>query len=482
MDVVLDIVTKSWFIPTVLVTIVLGAIVWWKTKWSHLSKYKNLPPFERGLPLVGHALTFGQDPLAFADKTYKKLGPVFTIEVLGKRMTFLVGPEAQEPFFTGKDTELDQNEPYNFAVPIFGPGVVYDVPLEVRQQQLKFLRAALRTEKMKAYVAPIIFEAKDFFNQWGNKGVIDLRDELAKLIILTASRALMGDDVREKLSGKVAELFQCLDEGLTTVTMFWRDAPTPAHARRDAARLEMCELFSKIIKERREHPDVKHEDALQSFMDQKYKDGRKLRVEELAGMMIAMLFAGQHTSSVTSSWTGLFLMNNPKYLEKVLEEQEENIKKYGEDLTYEALNDMPFLHACVKEALRIHPPIIFLMRKLMVDMKICDYDIPTGDVLFTSPALSGWHSSNFEDPTTYDPYRWLGERDEDKKKKFGFIGFGGGRHTCLGEQFGYLQVKTIWSTLFRKYNFKLLDPFPSPDYTALVVGPKPCRVEFTKKE
>ena len=185
-----------------------------------------------------------------------------------------------------------------------------------------------------------------------------------------------------------------------------------------------------------------------------------------------------------------------------MEEQEENIAKYGEDLTYEALNDMPFLHACVKEALRVHPPIIFLMRKLMVDMKICDYDIPTGDVLFTSPALSGRHSSNFEDPKTYDPYRWLGERDEEKKKKFSFIGFGGGRHVCLGEQFGFLQVclflkpirpvslilittkqvKTIWSTLFRNFNFKLVDPFPTPDYTALVVGPKACRVEFTRKK
>ena len=342
----------------------------------------------------------------------------------------------------------------------------------------------------------------------------------------------MGDDVREKLSDKVAELFQHLDEGLTTVTMFWRDAPIPAHARRDKARLEMCELFSNIIKERREHPDVKHEDALQSFMDQKYKDGRKLRfvlffcfffvfflffcffvslffcffvlfyfllfffffffisfylpspnrVEELAGMMIAMLFAGQHTSSVTSSWTGLFLMNNPKFLAEVMKEQQENIEKYGEDLTYEALNDMPFLHACIKEALRIHPPIIFLMRKLMVDMKICDFDVPTGDVLFTSPALSGRHSPNFEDPSTFDPYRWLEPRDEEKKKKFSFIGFGGGRHICLGEQFGYMQVKTIWSTLFRRFDFKLVDPFPEPDYTALVVGPKSCRVEFTRKK
>ena len=118
----------------------------------------------------------------------------------------------------------------------------------------------------------------------------------------------------------------------------------------------------------------------------------------------------------------------------------------------------------------------------MVDMKICDFDVPTGDVLFTSPALSGRHSSNFEDPATFDPYRWLEPREEEKKKKFSFIGFGGGRHVCLGEQFGYLQVKTIWSTLFRNFEFELVDEFPEPDYTALVVGPKNCRVKFTRKK
>ena len=78
--------------------------------------------------------------------------------------------QAQEPFFSGTDLEMDQNEPYSFAVPIFGPGVVYDVPLEVRQQQLKFLRVALRSDVMKTYVSPIIFEAKNYFNQWGDSG------------------------------------------------------------------------------------------------------------------------------------------------------------------------------------------------------------------------------------------------------------------------------------------------------------------------
>lgn len=49
-------------------------------------------------------------------------------------------------------------------------------------------------------------------------------------------------------------------------------------------------------------------------MDARYTDGRQLTEEEVAGLMIALLFAGQHTSSVTGSWTGLHLLNNPEFL------------------------------------------------------------------------------------------------------------------------------------------------------------------------
>ncbi len=46
-------------------------------------------------------------------------------------------------------------------------------------------------------------------------------------------------------------------------------------------------------------------------MQQKYKDGRALTDREIAHLMIAILLAGQHTSSATSSWTLLHLATRP---------------------------------------------------------------------------------------------------------------------------------------------------------------------------
>lgn len=68
-----------------------------------------------------------------------------------------------------------------------------------------------------------------FFQQ----GEIDLLSALSELTILTASRCLHGDDVRENLFEEVARLFHDLDEGMTPLSVFLPHAPVPAHFRRD---------------------------------------------------------------------------------------------------------------------------------------------------------------------------------------------------------------------------------------------------------
>jgi sterol 14-demethylase len=51
-------------------------------------------------------------------------------------------------------------------------------------------------------------------------------------------------------------------------------------------------------------------DMISALMDQKYRDGRPLRDHEIAHIMIALLMAGQHTSSASGSWTLLHLAHN----------------------------------------------------------------------------------------------------------------------------------------------------------------------------
>jgi cytochrome P450 len=77
--------------------------------------------------------------------------------------------------------------------PIFGEGVVFDAPLAVKAQQLKFVAGALKGTALRSYVAQIVEECEAFFDGWGESGQRDLLDEMANLTILTVrSRPLAG--------------------------------------------------------------------------------------------------------------------------------------------------------------------------------------------------------------------------------------------------------------------------------------------------
>ena len=87
----------------------------------------------------------------------------------------------------------------------------------------------------------------EYLARWGESGEINILDALSELTILTASRCLHGDDVRETMFEDVARIYHDLDKGVTPLSFFFPNAPTTAHKMRDAARVEMVELFSKVF-------------------------------------------------------------------------------------------------------------------------------------------------------------------------------------------------------------------------------------------
>jgi len=310
-------------------------------------------------------------------------------------------------------------------------------------------------------------------------------DTLSELTILTACRCLLGDEIRNNLHKEFATLYQELSDGMVHLTYFLPNAPIACHKKRDAARVKIANIFSKVIDERRRTNAQGHTDFLQVILDARYKDGSQVSTEETVGLLLAGLFAGQHTSNITSTWMGMLVMREGKtMIDRLLDEQKEVLAKTDGRVTLDALNQMTLLHACMKETLRLYPPLILLLRKVLVPMPYKNYVIPKGDVIVACPPISHRLPEVYTNPESFDPERFMPGREEDKAQKYSFLSFGGGRHGCLGEKFGFLQTETIWSLLFRTFEFERDETaLPDADYTAIVVGPKPekCRVRFRRK-
>jgi sterol 14-demethylase len=90
---------------------------------------------------------------------------------------------------------------------------------------------------------------------------------------------------------------------------------------RDAARAEIGRIFSKVIRERRERGVANAEqDMLQAFMDAEYKDGSRTTDDQITGLLLGTLFAGQHTSSITTTWTILNILHSANIYPRVMQE------------------------------------------------------------------------------------------------------------------------------------------------------------------
>merc|ERR1712216_1016407 len=135
-------------------------------------------------------------------------GEAFTVPVFHKRITFLIGPKVSEHFFKAKDTEMSQKEVYEFNVPTFGKGVVFDVDHTTRAEQFRFFADSLKSNRLRQYVGMMVKEAEEYFGKWGDEGEVDLLDALSELIVLTASRCLLGREIRETLFSEVTTLVQ----------------------------------------------------------------------------------------------------------------------------------------------------------------------------------------------------------------------------------------------------------------------------------
>lgn len=178
---------------------------------------------------------------------------------------------------------------------------------------------------------------------------MDLKYELEHLIILTASRCLLGEEVRNKLFDDVSALFHDLDNGMLPISVIFPYLPVPAHRRRDQARKKLADIFAGIIASRKQTGKAQN-DLLQCFIDSKYKNGQPTTEAEVTGLLIAALFAGQHTSSITSTWSGAYLLTHGKYMSAVVDEQKQLMQKHGEKVDYEILSEMEVLYRCIKEA------------------------------------------------------------------------------------------------------------------------------------
>ncbi len=439
------------------------------------------PRLSGGLPFLGHLLEMRRAPIRLFQRVRDECGEIGEFRLAGRRVVMLSGEEAQETFFRAPDEQLDQAAAYPFMTPIFGRGVVFDATPEQRKQALR--NQSLRDKMMRGHAEGIAAETERAIAGWGESGEVDLLDFLAELTIYTSSACLIGKPFREQLSPEFALRYHELEKGTDALAYVNPYLPLPSFRLRDRARARIVELIQEII-DRRAREGGQARDLLSVLVSLRGADGGpRYSVDQITGMFISMMFAGHHTTSGTAAWTLIELLRHPEHFARVVTELDA-LYADGREVSYQALREIPELERAIQEALRLHPPLIILMREVVSDLHFKGFTVRAGKTVAVSPAVSNRMPECFPDPDRFDPDRYKPPREEHQRV-FAWIPFGAGRHRCVGAAFAMMQLKAIFSVLLRRYAFRMAQPPESyrNDHSKMVVQlAQPCRVRYRRRE
>jgi sterol 14alpha-demethylase len=442
------------------------------------------PRLVSGAGTGGHLEELRNDPIGLMRRVRSECGDVGAFDLAGRPVILLSGSEANEYFFRAPDTDLDQAAAYPFMTPIFGKGVVFDASPEQRREALH--NQALRGDMMRGHAQTIADEVARMVAGWGEAGRLDLLDWFAELTIYTSSACLIGGKFRDQLDSRFAELYHDLERGTDALAFVDPYAPIDSFRRRDEARTELVALVEAIMDGRAAGPPPAREDRdlLDVLMPLRGPDGAPaFTPDQVTGMFISMMFAGHHTSSGTAAWTLIELLRHREVMAGVVAELD-GLYGGGAEVSFQALREIPLLESAIKEALRLHPPLILLLRAATSDLEVLGYRVPAGALVGASPAISNRIAEDFPDPDAFAPQRYAEPRQEDLVNRWTWIPFGAGRHRCVGANFAMIQLKAIFSVLLRDWEFELAQPADSyrNDHSKMVVQlAQPCAVAYRRR-
>mmetsp|Transcript_2379 Transcript_2379/g.3458 ORF Transcript_2379/g.3458 Transcript_2379/m.3458 type:complete len:522 (+) Transcript_2379:67-1632(+) len=232
---------------------------------------------------------------------------------------------------------------------------------------------------------------------------------------------------------------------------------------------EMFGYLTEFWKERKE--DIEQgkdvpDDLMSFFIKGRSADGKPLTKNQIISNEHILLIAGHETSSTAMGFILYELARKPELQEAIFKtldqfDHEPNLEDYIQ-------GRLTLLKNCMKEGLRLYPPVVHIPKRATKTVKVTDVNGKEHKIHKGHMANVNVHALHHDerswgpDVEEYNPYRF-----EKPIPQGAYMPFSSGPRKCIGFEFSYIEVTMILATIFSKFTLSL-DPALGKDY-----APKP---------
>ncbi|KAM8938374.1 24-hydroxycholesterol 7-alpha-hydroxylase isoform 3-T3 [Lycaon pictus] len=426
---------------------------------------KNLrgPPCIRGwIPWIGAGFEFGKAPLEFIEKARIKYGPIFTVFVMGNRMTFVTEEEGINVFLKSKEV--------NFELAVQNP--VYRT-------------GKIGTFNLYQFTGQLTEELHEQLENLGTHGTMELNHLVRNLLYPVTMNMLFKKGLFPRNEGKIREFyqhFQAYDEGFE----YGSQMPECLLRNWSKSKKWLLALFEKNIPDIKTYKSAKDNSMtlMQTMLDIVEMERKE---EKSPNYGLLLLWASLSNAVPVAFWTLAFVLSHPSIHKTIMEGISSVFGTAGKDkmkVSEDDLKKLPLIKWCILEAIRLRAPGI-ITRKVLKPVKILNYTVPSGDLLMLSPFWLHRNPEYFPEPELFKPERWKKANLEKHAFLDWFMAFGSGKYQCPGRWFALLEIQICIILILYKYDCSLLDPLPKQSFLHLVGVQQPegqCRIEFKQRK
>lgn len=384
------------------------------------------PPGPR-LPVAAQTILFGSFRQYWLPRLRRRYGDIVRLRIYPKRSVVLLSDvEHIRAVFAGPASVFHAGEGNVILKPVMGEHSVLLTDEAVHLRARKLLMPAFNGAALRGYRDMITELAEAEVRRWPSNRVFSSHVRMQELTLEVILRVVFGvaegprlDELRHLLR-RIVDVtpFDLLGWHNPKLQSFgpWRRY---ALVQRRVDRL----LYTEIAERRRAKDLADRRDVLSRLLtvSARAENETPLTDAELRDQLITLLLAGHETTATALAWALHELVRDPAAFDRAAQAADEGDDKY--------------LEAVVKEAMRLHPVISEVARRLTRDIQIGDIRIPKGHTVMPSISLVHADPDHHPDPKRFRPERFLGSGPASGT----WFPFGGGVRRCLGAGFSLLE-------------------------------------------
>nr|XP_037271866.1 probable cytochrome P450 49a1 [Rhipicephalus microplus] len=254
-------------------------------------------------------------------------------------------------------------------------------------------------------------------------------------------------------------LFSCMDE-LVTRFPYYRYFTTPTIRRFQQAGDYLVSRMFHMLKEAAEEDESKHDSSQNCTILRHLYNQQKMDFKEMFTFLHDFVVGGTDTTSGAATYTLYRLAMNLEAQEKARQEVLAATKDCPGTFPAHIHDQLHYVRACIKEALRFHPIVPGVNRKINHDVVMSGYLIPANTVLRTEPFVAGRLEENFTRASEFLPERWLRSSDDNSQKTsdgswqlhpFASLPFSIGPRMCIGRRVAEMEITILVAQVLKRY-------------------------------